>query len=245
MAEKYDHKLRLQVEKMIYDTYSAVDKTGANTEYWKEKLSTMSDAEFYKFMKRRLPFRYHLSTFKNEPRMSDILDGFKVIDTPLLEKVNLPYLYRNEDGIPVQSQEAMILYLNVPRMKQMMLKKTSFAIDTSNRNMAGMLMGHDKGGKMSDREFQSLAATDLNNTIYEFSGPRADAMKAKQVMNNVIAQKGFVSIEDVPKDKEDSLAKNMMNAWMIGCNIMTNLVCTDYETPRAIERRKQRGIERV
>ena len=212
MAEKYDHKLRLQVEKMIYDTYSAVDKTGANTEYWKSKLSTMSDEQFYKFMKRRLPFRYHLTTFKNEPKMKDILDGFKVIDVPLLEKVNLPYLYKNEDGIPVQSQDAMILYINVPRMKQMMLKKTSFAIENSHRNMAGMLMGADKGGKMSDREFQSLASTDLNNTIYEFSGPRADAMKAKQVMNNVIAQKGFVSVEDIPKDKEDSLAKNMMNA---------------------------------
>ena len=222
MAEKYDHKLRLQVEKMIYDTYSAVDKTGANTEYWKSKLSTMSDEQFYKFMKRRLPFRYHLTTFKNEPKMKDILDGFKV-----------------------QSQDAMILYINVPRMKQMMLKKTSFAIENSHRNMAGMLMGADKGGKMSDREFQSLASTDLNNTIYEFSGPRADAMKAKQVMNNVIAQKGFVSVEDIPKDKEDSLAKNMMNAWLIGCNIMTNLVCTDYETPRTIERKKQRGIERV
>ena len=30
MAE-IDHKKRLEVEKMIYDTFSAVDKTGANT----------------------------------------------------------------------------------------------------------------------------------------------------------------------------------------------------------------------
>jgi hypothetical protein len=242
---KIDHKTRLQVEKMIYDTFSAVDTTGANTEYWKAKLSPMSDDEFYKFMKRRLPFRYHLTTFKNEPKMGDIIRGFKVIDKPLLEKVNLPYLHKNKDGVPVQTKECMVIYLNVPRMKQMLLKKTNNAIDATHRDMTGMLMNQDKGGKMSDREFQSLASTDLNNTIYEFSGPRADAMKAKQQMNNIISQKGFVSLEDIPKDKEDSLAKNMMNAWLIGSNIMTNLVCTDYETPRTIERRRNRGVERV
>ena len=74
MAVKVDHKKRLEAERMIYATFDAVDKTGANSEYWKKVLSPMSDEQFYKFMQRRLPFRYHLSTFKNEPKMSDILD---------------------------------------------------------------------------------------------------------------------------------------------------------------------------
>ena len=245
MAVKVDHKKRLEAERMIYATFDAVDKTGANSEYWKKVLFPMSDEQFYKFMQRRLPFRYHLSTFKNEPKMSDILDGFKVINKPLLERVKLPYFYKNADGVPVETKECLILYLNVPRMKLMLIKKNSNAIETSHRDMRGMLMDQDKGGKTSDREFQSLQAADLNYTTFEMAGPRADAMEAKQVMNNTIAQKGFVSIEDVPKAKEDSLAKNMMSAMLIGCNIMTNLVCTDYETPRTIQQRKLKSVQRI
>lgn len=240
-----DHKKRLQVEKMIYDTFDAADVTGANTEYWKGILSPMSDEEFYKFMKRRLPFRYHLTTFHNEPKMAHILKAFKVINKPLLEKVKMPYMYKNEEGVPIETKECLVVYINVPRMKQMIIKKNSNAIETTHRDMLGMLMDHDKGGKTSDREFQSLASNDLNDTITELSGPRADAMRAKQIMNNVIAQKGFVSLDDVPKDTDDSLAKNFVNAYLIGCNIMTNLVCIDYETPRTIQNRKSKAVQRI
>ena len=243
MAE-YNHKLRLQVEKMIYDTFDAADVTGANTEYWKKVLSPMTDEQFYKFMKRRLPFRYHLTTFHNEPKMAHIIKAFKVINKPLLEKVKMPYIYVNSEGVPIETKECLV-YINVPRMKQMLIKKNSNAIETTHRNMLGLLTDHDKGGKMSDREFQSLASNDMDATIEEFSGARADAMRAKQIMNNTIAQKGFVSLEDIPKDKDDSSAKNMMNAYLIGCNIMTNLVCTDYETPRTIQNRKNKAVQRI
>lgn len=241
-----DHKKRLEVERMVYATYDAVDPTGANTEYWKSVLAPMSDEQFYKFMKRRLPFRYHISTFKNEPTMSNIIKGLKVINKPLLEPIKVPYFYKNKDGIPAETEEALVGYVNVPRMKQMQIKKSSMAIDTSHRDMkSGILLDKDKGGRMSDREFQSLQGTGLDYTTYEFSGPRADAMEAKQVMNNVIAQKGFVSVKDVPKDRADSLAKNMMNAMLIGCNIMTNLVCTDYETPYTLQQKKLKSVQRV
>ena len=33
MAVKVDHKKRLEAERMIYATFDAVDKTGANSEY--------------------------------------------------------------------------------------------------------------------------------------------------------------------------------------------------------------------
>lgn len=242
---KIDHDTRLKVEKLIYDTFDAADKSGANTEYYRKILAPMTDDQFYKFMSKRLPFRFQLSTFKNEPQMSDIVQAFRVIDKPLLERVKLPYLYSNSDGEPIESEECMVIYLNVPRMKQMLIKKNNTAIDISNRDKTGSLIGGDKGGRMSDREFQSLAASGLYHTMDEFSGFRADAMKAKQIGYNTIMQKGFVSEEDIPKDKADGLAKNMMNAWLIGCNIMTNLVCVDYATPRTLAERKQKGIERV
>ena len=58
----------------------------------------MSDDEFIEFFKRRLPLRFHVEAFKVEPKLNDIVDAFKIINVPLLEKVNLPYMYRNKEG---------------------------------------------------------------------------------------------------------------------------------------------------
>ena len=61
--------------------------------------------------------------------MGAIIKGFKVINKPLLEKVKCPYIYVNKDGVPVETKECMVIYINVPRMKQMVIKKNSNAID--------------------------------------------------------------------------------------------------------------------
>ena len=42
---------RQKMEKVIYDTFSALDKTGANTKKYKTLLSNMPDNQFYKFFK--------------------------------------------------------------------------------------------------------------------------------------------------------------------------------------------------
>ena len=42
---------RQKMEKVIYDTFSALDKTGANTKKYKALLSNMSDNQFDKCSK--------------------------------------------------------------------------------------------------------------------------------------------------------------------------------------------------
>ena len=70
---------RKEAEKLIYDTFDALDKTGTNTEYYKELFAGMSDDQFYKFAQRRLPYRMIQEIFKIEPTMSDIFEAFKVL----------------------------------------------------------------------------------------------------------------------------------------------------------------------
>lgn len=236
---------RNEIESLIYRTFDAVDKTKTNSDYYRKLFADMSNDQFYKFLQRRLPFRFHTEIFKVEPKMYEIFDGFKVLGKPLVEKVNLPHEYINSEGVPVKSQEAMVVYIHLKRMKQVVIHKSSLALDTNKRDMkTGLLIGSDKGAKETDREFESLAIQGLSTTMDEFARPKADAMRAAAQMNNAIATKGFVSEKDFTVADDDSLAKNMLNVYLIGANIHSNLVDVEYMTPYTAKN-KQRAIERV
>lgn len=238
------HERREAAEMLIYKTFDTVDKTKTNSDYYRKIFSNMSDEDFFNFCKRRLAFRFHQELFKIEPKMYDIFDAFKILDKPLIERVKLPHYYTNENGEPVETQECLVIYIHLKRMKQMLTKKNSTAINTEKRDMkTGLLLGEDKGGKETDREFESLAIMGLEYTMDEFARLKADAMSAMSQMSNVIMSKGFVSEKDVTVAKNDSLGKNMLNVYLTGAHIHSNLVDIDYITPHTAKN-KQQQIER-
>lgn len=238
------NKQRQEAESLIYRVMDTLDKTKTNSDYYKKIFAKMSDDDFLKFCKRRLPFRFHQELFKIEPKMYDIIDAFKVLDKPLLEKVKLPYYFINKDGEPVESKECLVIYIHLKRMKQMITKKNSTAINIEKRDMkTGLLTGGDKGGKETDREFESLAIMGLDYTMDEFARPKADAMSAMSQMSNLIMSQGFVSEKELNITKDDSLGKNLLNVYLIGAHIHSNLIDTDYMTPNTAKN-KQNRIER-
>lgn len=229
---------RAEIEAVIYKTFDAVDKTKANSQYYHELFADMSDAQFEKFLKGRLPFRFHTEVFKAEPKMSDVFDGFKVLKKPLLEKIKLPYLFQNDQGKSIESKECLVIYINIKRLKQMVAKKTNTAIEIAKRDMkTGRLLGEDKGGIESDKEFEGAMALGLENTVIENARIRADAMQAKTQSYNNINVKGEVSWKDIDAQHTDSLAKNTFNVFLIGANLHSNLIDEDYYTPHTLERR--------
>lgn len=235
---------REKAELLIYQVLDSADKTKTNSDYYRKIFSTMTDEDFFNFCKRRLPFRFHQELFKVEPKMYDIVDAFKVLNKPLLEKVKLPYVFINKDGEPVETQECLVLYIHLKRMKQMLTKKNSTALNIDKRDMkTGLLTGDDKGGKETDREFESLAVMGLEYTMDEFARPKADAMAAMAQMSNIILSQGFVSEKDIQVSKDDSIGKNLLNVYLIGAHIHSNLVDIDYYTPYTA-RNKQKQIER-
>ena len=239
-------KQRQQAEALIYDILDKVEgRTTINSDYYKQLFSKMSDKEFKEFCSRRLPIRFHIEAFKIEPKMHNILDAFNTLGVKLLEKVKLPYMYKNKHGDPVESKEALIIYIHIKRMKQMLTKKNHTAMDIDKRDMkTGLLLQDDKGGKETDREFESLAVMGLDYTMDEFARVKADAMNAKAQMTNAILTKGYVSDDDIDLVKNDSLAKNLMNVYLIGAHIHSNLVDTEYYTPLTAKN-KQRRIQRI
>ncbi len=229
---------RKKAEDLIYSVLDTADKTHTNSTYYKQLFSKMSDADFEEFWKRRLPLRFHIKAFEIEPKMHDVVDAFKVLNKPLLERVKLPYVYINSKGEPVETAECLVVYIHLKRMKQMLTKKNHTSINIENRNMrTGLLLSEDKGGKETDREFESLATMGLNYTMDEFARPKADAMEAKSQMSAAILSKGYVSDEDITVENEDSLGKHLLDAYMLGAHIKTNLLVDDnYMTPLTRER---------
>lgn len=235
---------RQKAEELIYAVFDKVDKSHTNSDYYRKLFSKMSDADFKKFCERRLPFRFHVRAFEIEPKMYDIIDAFKVLNKPLLERLKLPYFYTNKDGVPVESNECMVIYIHLKRMKQMITKKNHVSINIDKRDMkTGLLTSSDKGGKETDREFESLATMGLEYTMDEFARPKGDATQAMSQMSQAILAKGSVSDSDITVAKDDSIGKRLLNTYLLGAHIYSNLVCMDYMTPYTYKQRHKK-IER-
>ena len=176
--------------------------------------------------------------------MKQIVQALDKINVPLLERLYMPYKYKDKNGRPMKTKECLVVYLPIKRMKQLLTKKNGMSISTKSRDMkTGLLTGVDKNGKESDREFESLAICGLDNSIKEFSRSRADSMNDKSVMNNTINNLGQVSLKDLPDDPTDSLSKNLVSVYFIGAQLYTNIVNEDYMTPYTMSL-KQKKIER-
>ena len=237
------NKQRQEAENLIYKVFDAVDGTKTNSDYYRKMFANMSDEDFMNFCKRRLPFRFHQEVFKIEPKMYEIIEAFKILGKPLLEKVKVPHYYVNAQGIPVETLECLVIYIHLKRMKQMLTKKNTTAIDINKRDMkSGLLTGGDKGGKETDREFESLAVMGLEYTMDEFARPKADAMAVMSQMSNIIMNKGFVSFDDLDIARNDSIAKNTLNVYLLGAHIASNLVDIEYITPHTAKN-KQKKVE--
>lgn len=239
---------REEAENLIYKVFDAAeDGTHMNSDYYRGIFSKMNDDQFYNFFKsKRLPLRFHYEIFKVEPKMDTVIAAFKCLTNgaKLIHKVNLPHVYRDSKGRPVQSQECLVIHVHIKRMKQNVIDKTHVALNTEKRDMrTGLLSGHDKGARESDREFEGLGAFGLDFTMDEMSRARADSLRAANEMVSVIMSKGSVSDKDITVAKEDNLSKNMVNVYLLGAGIHSNLIDTEYMTPYTA-RNKQLGYTR-
>lgn len=238
-------KQRSDVEELVLKTMTALDKSGINTEYYKNLFAGLSDTQFENLIKKQFPFKFQVRPSETEPSMDDIEKALKVLKVPLLEKVYLPHQYINKDGVPVNSKECFVGYVHHKKVQQIITKKNKWATEIANRDMrTGRLNGADKGSATSDREFEAMAVLGFNKTMNEFSRPRADAMDAKNAMYNTINYLGKVSEKDIPISDDDPLSKNMMNVYLLGAGLNSNIVNKGNYTAYTLKRRNN-GIKRI
>ena len=234
-------------KKRIYDAFKIIDPTGQNTEYYKKKFAKMTDKEFVEFFKQDFPLKFQTKVFEVDPKMTDILKLLHFLKVPVTEKVSMPFLYKNKDGVPVTSQPMLVVYLPIKRLKQMVQKKTGYSVNISKRDYkTGLLIDTDKNGNSTDREFESLVVLGLDNTLKELATYRADAMQAKNSAYTEINNKGMLSQKDIVLEDDDSIARNLISAYLIGSHFASNLVMTDLYLPRTLKKKHagQSGLKR-
>lgn len=238
-------KQREEVEKKVYGMMAKLDKSGTNEAYYRQLFGSMSDAQFVAMFKKEFPLRLQYKPSVVEPTMGDIKDALDFIKVPMMEVLDLNYLYKNKDGKAVQSQECFVGYCPHKKMQQFITSKNKWGVEINNRDMkTGRLIGADKGTAMSDREFESLKTLGLENTVKEFSRPKGDAMNAKNSMYNLIGTVGRVTLADIPVDIDDSLAKNMFNSYLIGAHLNSNLINQGDYTLYTLKEKRRLSVER-
>lgn len=239
---------RAKCEALVYKVMDTLDKTGQNTEFYKKKFAKMNDAQFKKFFEQDFPIKFQTKIFEIDPKLDEITYCLeKVLKVPVLEELNMRFLYENKDGKAVKTRPVMVVYLPLKRMKQMVEKKTGFSVNIAKRDYrTGLLIDIDKNGNSTDREFESLVVYGLKDTLGELATYRADAMNAKSKFYSEINAKGMVSQKEVEVEDTDSIARNLISSYLLGCHINSNLVNVDCYLPRTLKKKNagQSGLVR-
>ena len=218
-------KKRKEVEEMVYKVMDLLDPTQQNSQFYKAKFAKMNDKQFMNFFSQDFPLKFQTRLFEIEPSMKQISDTLDYIHVPMIEQMNLPFEYRAKDGTPVKSDDALILYVPIRKVKQFLSKKNSMSTNISNRDMkSGLLQTVDKNGNTSDREMESLAVMGLDASMKELATYRADSMNAKDEFYSMINTTGMVRQSDVDVETSDSLARNELNVYLLGAGLNSNLI---------------------
>lgn len=218
-------KKRKEVEEMVYKVMDLLDPTQQNSQFYKAKFAKMNDKQFMNFFSQDFPLKFQTRLFEIEPSMKQISDTLDYIHVPMIEQMNLPFEYRAKDGTPVKSDDALILYVPIRKVKQFLSKKNSMSTNISNRDMkSGLLQTVDKNGNTSDREMESLAVMGLDASMKELATYRADSMNAKDEFYSMINTSGMVRQSDVDVETSDSLARNELNVYLLGAALNSNLI---------------------
>lgn len=237
-----DKKTREEIELMFIQIMDALDKTKMNSEYLQEKFAKMSDAAFWKWLESKFPLQFQHRAWEIEPTFAEYKKALSILGLPLTQKICLPHIYRNKQGVPVNSKEALPIVIILKRMQQFQSKKSHISARIERRDMQGRLTT-DKGAATSDREFNAMMTMSLSNNAKEFSSFKADALDAASEANAQIMNTGTLSMKDIHLDKEDSISRNLLYYMMLGCHIESNLVGENGYTPYTLAERK-RQIER-
>lgn len=232
---------REEMETLIYNFFSAFDKTETNTKHYQDMFSKMSDAQFDKWFKDFFdnPKAYlvlNICDYENTIQLDDIEDAAKVLDIPLFETVYMPYVTMNKKKTIATPIPVPVGYLNIKRTQQTISKKNGLSTSIDTRSaLTAQVTGADKNGRESDLENTMLASLGMVNTMRELNGPRADDMSMKNQMLHDIALNGYVKLEDLDDNVENKTTLNTVNVFLLGMGLDSDLVTKGLMLPASLK----------
>lgn len=232
---------RKEIEQLIYDVFDAIDPSGTNTQKYRSHFEGMSDAEFEKFMKSFLKndeeqFILDIVEFEHDLSMDKCEKAAKVLGIPLMEYVYMPWLTMDKENVVVSKEKCLVGYINVKRPQQMVHKKNGISIsNTKISALTNQVVDHDKNARDSDIEASMLVALGADEILKELHGPRADDPVMKREMNQSIATKGYVSLEDLTNSPTNKVTLNTINTFLLSMGLKSDIVTDSYILPKTSE----------
>jgi hypothetical protein len=226
------------IEKMVFDTFDALDPTGVNTGKYKAMFADMNDKEFEKFIKDFLKndkenFTLDLIEFENDIKMENCEKAAKVLGIPLYEYIYMPHLTMDKKNVVVSKEKCLVGYINVKRTQQLVHKKNGISVSNEKKSaMTGQVTSKDKNARDSDIEASMLVALGADKILQELHGPRADDPVMKQQMNQSIATKGYVLLDDLDNVSTNKVTLNTVNTYLLGMMLKSDLVTDSYLLPK-------------
>lgn len=229
---------RKYIENMIYETFDALDPSGTNTTKYRLLFSSMSDTEFAKYMKEFLAaegeyFMLDIVEFEHDLKMEYCEKAAKVLGIPLMEYVYMPHLSMDKSHCVVSKEKCLVGYINVKRTQQLVHKKNG--LSTSNDKVSaltGQVVRKDKNARSSDIEASMLVSLGADKILQELHGPRADDPVMKRQMNQSIATKGYVMLDELDNLPTNKVTLNTINTYLLGMGLISDIVTPSYILPK-------------
>lgn len=229
---------RKKMEKTTQDTFNILDPTGTNSKKYKEMLSSMTQKEFDEFFTElfnddNLFLILDVVDYERELDIEKLKKAAEYLGVPLTERIIMPHLNMDKENPIVTKVEAIVGYIVIKRVQQMVMKKNSASTDIGERSpVTGQVTGDDKNARSSDQENIALCATGAWNVLQEFLGPRADGLVRKNQMYADITNKGYCSLSELDADISDRTTLNTIDVLFLGMGIKTDLVSGDLLLPQ-------------
>ncbi len=236
---------RKRMEELIYNVFDDLDPSKTNSDKCRKLFSKMSLAEFDKFFKNLFNDKdsyliLDIVDYERDLSIENVEKAAKRLNVPLFEKVAMPFVNGNTENPVVTKYEVPVGYIHLKRMQQMLFKKNSTSTEVGTRSaLTGQVTGKDKNARKSDTENFALVTLGATDTLRELMGPRADDPVMKNEMYSAIALKGYVSLDELTNDIDNKTTLNVIDAYLIGMGIKSDLVTDDIYLKKTLNARKK------
>ena len=195
---------RKKAETYILTLMKDIDKSGKNTQRYKDIFSKMSDKQFDIYMKAMRDgstnlFMYFENGTEDNITMNDIIAIAEKRKVKVFEKLKL---YDNILDRWYESEyNAMIINVSVRRLSQYIAHKISLPESDTNVNpVSGQVIREDKGAKMSMIETAVLGSKGLTTTATELIKVRGGDTMAYQAAKNQMETTGKLNLGIIPME---------------------------------------------
>lgn len=191
---------RKSIEATIVKVIKLMDPSGMNSDEYVKIFSSMSDAEFDRFMrdirdgKRKLII--YAPNMKNTLKVENLLKAAKSLKVPLFERMKIwDPIGKRYYTTP---NPYMVLRLPIRRLKQFLFDKISIPeSDKTINQLTGQVTKPDKGSAVSGIELQTIASKGLDNTIVELATVRGGNPDAYAGFRAALEETGDAHLSEV------------------------------------------------